>query len=371
MTLCLPSMQEWGAIFTAPQADVQLTFSGYVIAYGALQLVYGPLSDRHGRRPILMLGLAVAGLASVMAALAGDIATLTLARVLQGAGCAASMVVSRSMVQDLFTGPERTRVMAYIGMSLGLCPPLATLMGGQMHVRWGWQANFVLLSMLALALLLAARFGLPPAVKTPPNNSHWLRAMLSAYARLASEPRFVPYVTILAATTATFYVFLGGAPIVLKGYGIGPDGIGWFIMAVPLSYILGNFLTTRLIHRLGDARVMVWGHALTLTGLIVMLALGLAGVETALAVALPLLLLGLGHGLINPSALAGTVSVLPALAGSAAAIAGLMQQFTGATGGYLVGLVPHKGAVNMGWVMLGFALTAAFAQWALRKRKPV
>ena len=195
--------------------------------------------------------------------------------------------------------------------------------------------------------------------------------MLNAYARLAREPRFVPYVTILAATTATFYVFLGGAPIVLKGYGIGPDGIGWFIMAVPISYILGNFLTTRLIHRLGDARVMVWGHALTLLGLIVMLGLGLSGVETALAVALPLLLLGLGHGLINPSALAGTVSVLPALAGSAAAIAGLMQQLMGATGGYLVGLVPHEGAVNMGWVMLGFALTAAFAQWALRKRKPV
>jgi DHA1 family bicyclomycin/chloramphenicol resistance-like MFS transporter len=106
MTLCLPSMQEWGAIFTAPQTAVQLTFSGYVVAYGALQLVYGPLSDRHGRRPILMLGLAVAGLASVMAALAGDIATLTLARVLQGAGCAASMVVSRSMVQDLLPGPN-------------------------------------------------------------------------------------------------------------------------------------------------------------------------------------------------------------------------------------------------------------------------
>jgi len=278
------------------------------------------------------------------------------------------MVVSRSMVQDLFTGPERTRVMAYIGMSLGLCPPLATLLGGQIHVRWGWQANFGVLSVLALALLLAARFGLPPPVKSPPKNSHWLRAMLSAYAKLVHEPRFVLYVTILAATTATFYVFLGGAPIVLKGYGIGPDGIGWFIMAVPIAYMLGNFLTTRLIHRLGDARVMAWGHALTISGLVVMLALGLTGVETALAVALPLLLLGLGHGLINPSALAGTVSVLPAVAGSAAAIAGLMQQLTGATGGYLVGLVPHEGAVNMGWIMLGFAMTAALAQWALQKQ---
>ena len=368
MTLCLPSMQEWGAIFDTPQADVQLTFSGYVVAYGALQLVYGPLSDRYGRKPILMLGLVVAGLASVMAALATDITTLIAARVLQGAGCAASMVVSRSMVQDLFTGPQRTRVMAYIGMALGMCPPLATLIGGQMHVRFGWQTNFVLLAVLAVLLWVAAWLGLPRGAQTAPASGHWLRAMLRAYARLLREPRFLLYVAILAATTATFYAFLAGAPIVLKGYGIGPDGIGWFIMAVPVSYILGNFMTSRLIAQAGESRVMAWGQVLTLGGLVVMLALGLGGVQTALAVALPLLLLGLGHGLLNPPTLAGTVGVLPALAGSAAAMAGLMQQLTGASAGYLVGLVPHEDAVNLGWMMLGFALTGAVAQFFLRRR---
>jgi DHA1 family bicyclomycin/chloramphenicol resistance-like MFS transporter len=368
MTLCLPSMQEWGAIFDTRQADVQLTFSGYVVAYGALQLVYGPLSDRHGRKPILMIGLVVAGLASVMAALATDIAQLTAARVLQGAGSAASMVVGRSMVQDLFTGAQRTRVMAYIGMALGMCPPLATLIGGQVHVRLGWQVNFVLLAVLALVLLVAAWWGLPRVAKPAPADGHWLRAMLSAYARLLREPRFLLYVAILAATTATFYAFLAGAPIVLKGYDIGPDGIGWFIMAVPISYIAGNFMTSRLIQQMGESRVMAWGQALTVAGLLIMLALALGGVQTALAVALPLLFLGLGHGLINPPALAGTVSVLPALAGSAAAVAGLMQQLTGATGGYLVGLVPHEGAVNLGWMMLAFTLLAVAAQWALRQR---
>ena len=368
MTLCLPSMQEWGAIFDTHQADVQLTFSGYVMAYGLLQLVYGPLSDRHGRKSILMLGLVVAGLASVMAALASDITQLTAARVLQGAGSAASMVVGRSMVQDLFTGAQRTRVMAYIGMALGMCPPLATLIGGQIHVRYGWQTNFLLLAALASLLLLAAWLGLPRAAKPAPPAGHWLRAMLSAYARLLREPRFLLYVTILAATTATFYAFLAGAPIVLKGYGIGPDGIGWFIMAVPVSYILGNFMTSRLIQQAGESRVMAWGQSLTLGGLVVMLALGLFGLQTALAVALPLILLGFGHGLLNPPALAGTVGVLPALAGSAAAVAGLMQQLTGAAGGYLVGLVPHEGAVNLGWMMLGFALTGALAQFFLRRR---
>ena len=369
MTLCLPSMQEWGAIFGTDQAHVQLTFSGYVIAYGLLQLVYGPLSDHHGRKAMLITGLAIAGAASVIAMLSHDITTLTLARVLQGAGSAASMVVGRSMVQDLFEGPARTRVMAYIGMSLGLCPPLASVIGGHIHVRLGWQANFAVLTALAVILLLAAWRGLPDHRPTKPaQNKHWLRAMLQAYARLLHESSFVLYVVILATTTAAFYVFLGGAPIVLGSYGIGPDGIGWFIMAVPLSYIVGNFLTARIIHRAGERRMMRWGQVFTLSGIALMLTLGLAGIHSPLAVALPLLLTGFGHGLLNPPALAGTVGVIPALAGSAAAVAGLMQQLTGATGGYLIGLVPHDGAVNMGWMMLAFSLVALAAQSLLHRR---
>ena len=141
MTICIPSMQEWGAQFGSSQAAVQLTFSGYVAAYGGFQLIYGPLSDRLGRKKILLFGLALAGLGSALGALATDLTQLTAARVLQGAGSAAGMVVGRAMVQDLFHGPERTRVMAYIGMAMGLCPPLATIIGGQLHVQLGWQAK--------------------------------------------------------------------------------------------------------------------------------------------------------------------------------------------------------------------------------------
>jgi len=136
MTICLPSMQEWGALFGTDQASVQLTFSAYVITYGSLQLVYGPLSDRYGRKGVLMVGLSLACAGSLLAALAPSLQVLTLARGVQGAGSAAGMVIGRSMVQDLFHGPARTRVMAYIGMALGLCPPLATLLGGKFMCGW-------------------------------------------------------------------------------------------------------------------------------------------------------------------------------------------------------------------------------------------
>jgi DHA1 family bicyclomycin/chloramphenicol resistance-like MFS transporter len=367
MTICLPSMQEWGAIFGSSQAAVQLTFSGFVVTYGSLQLLYGPLSDRVGRKKILMVGLAVSFAGSVLAALAPSLPLLVAARVLQGAGAAAGMVVGRAMVQDLFDGPQRTRVMAYVGMAMGLCPPLATIVGGQLHVRLGWQANFVVMAGLAAVLFVAAWRGLPDHRQATTVQPHWMRAMFSSYARLAREPSFLLYVLLLAMATATFYAFLGGAPIVLGSYGVKPDGIGFFIMAIPGSYIVGSYLTSRFVRLMGERRLMFFGQALTLAGIVLMLALALAGVNTPLAFALPLVLLGIGHGFLVPPALGGTVGLLPALAGSAAAVAGVSQQLMGAVGGFAVGLFPHNGAINLGWLMLVFAMSGAAAQWWLHR----
>jgi DHA1 family bicyclomycin/chloramphenicol resistance-like MFS transporter len=369
MTICLPSMQEWGAIFGSSQAAVQLTFSGFVVTYGSLQLLYGPFSDRIGRKKILMFGLVVSFTGSVLAALAPSLPLLVAARVLQGAGAAAGMVVGRAMVQDLFDGPERTRVMAYVGMAMGLCPPLATIIGGQLHVRLGWQANFVLMAGLAAVLFVAAWRGLPDHRKATTVQPHWLRAMLSSYARLAREPSFLLHVLLLAMTTATFYAFLGGAPIVLGSYGVRPDGIGFYIMAIPGAYIVGNYLTSRFARLTGERRIMRFGQVLTVGGIALMLLLALAGLNTPLAFALPLVLLGIGHGLLVPPALAGTVGLLPALAGSAAAVAGLSQQLMGAVGGFAVGLFHHEGAVNLGWLMLGLTLCGTGAQWLLHRPK--
>lgn len=371
MTICLPSMQEWGAIFGADQAAVQLTFSAFVVAFGGLQLVYGPLSDRHGRKVVLMIGLVLAGIGSLLAAMSTSLPGLTAARLLQGAGCAAGMVVARSMVQDLFDGPQRTRIMAYIGMAMGLTPPLATIIGGQLHVRLGWQSNFVLVAVLAGVLLLAAWRGIAADRKTQAAGSHWLHDMRTAYARLAREPAFLLYVAILSLTTATFFAFLAGAPIVLGSYRVGPQGVGWYMTLVPLAYIAGNYLTSSLVRRHGERRLMRFGQALTLAGLVLMLALALAGVDTPLAFAMPLMLLGVGHGLLMPVCLAGTVSLLPGLAGSAAAVAGLMQQLMGATAGFAVGLLPLGGSWYLGLLMLGFTLLAVAAQAMLHRNGQV
>ena len=360
MTICLPSMQEWAAGFGTSQAAVQLTFSGYLLGYGGMQLVYGPLSDRIGRKPVLIAGLVIALAASVLALLAPSIPWLIAARVLQGVGCAASMVIGRALVQDFFEGSERTRVMALVGMTMGLVPPGATLLGGQLHVRIGWQANFALLAVLAALLLLAA-WRLPASHR--PAAAHegpWLAQVLAGYAALARVPAFAWYVLVLATAAATFFSFLGGAPIVLARYGVTPDRLGWYIMAPPLAYILGNMLTTRLIRVRGEQFIMLMGQWVTLTSVAIVLVLGVAGVDSPLALSVPLVLLGIGHGLLIPPALVGTVGLVPALAGSASAVAGVMQQLGGAIGGYTVGLVPHQGQTNLALAML-FWVSCSFA----------
>ena len=368
MTICLPSMPDWGRAFGASTAAVQLSFSGFVLTYGVLQLLYGPLSDRLGRRPVLMAGLAVAAAGSVAAALATSLPALVAARALQGAGAAAGMVVGRALVQDLFQGAERTRVMGLVGMAMGLCPPGATLLGGQLHERLGWAASFWCVAALALALAVVSWRLLPADRGQPasqPASQPWASTLASAYARLLRERAYLRLVSILGLTTATFYAFLGGAPQVLAAMGVGPAQMGWVIMAVPLSYIVGNGLATRWARSLGDRQLMRWGQLCSVAGLTLGLAAALSGLPALsgpVAFAAPLALLGLGHGLLMPSTLAGTVGVVPALAGAAAAGAGLTQQLMGALGGYAVGFVLHAQAAGMLALMLAFALLSAVVQ---------
>lgn len=368
MTLPLPSMAEWPVTFGRSQSAVQLTFSGYVAAFGLLQLLYGPLSDRVGRRNVLLVGLALVVAGSLLAAAAADLPQLVAARVLQGMGTAAGAVAGRASVQDLFSGAQRTRVMAYVGMALGLCPPTGTLLGGWLHVHFGWQSNFVLMAALALVLVLLAWRTMPASTTSATSAGAWLPAMVASYARLARERVFLLYVALLSLTVAAFYAFLAGAPLVLHGYGVAPQHMGLYIMTVPISYIVGNFATSRLAQRLGEERLMAAGQLSTLCGLSLVALLAALQWRTPLAFSLPLLLLGLGHGLLTPVVLSRTVGVIPALAGSAAAVAGLAQQGVGAAAGYAVGWLRHDGPLQLATLMIACTLAATVAQWRLARR---
>jgi DHA1 family bicyclomycin/chloramphenicol resistance-like MFS transporter len=365
MTICVPSMLDWPAAFGASQAEVQLTFSAYVATHGLLQLVHGPLSDRLGRKPVLLIGLALCLAGAVMASLAPNLATLIGARMLQGTGSAAGMVVGRAMVQDLFVGAQRTRMMAFVGMTMGVVPAVSMLLGGFLHVHLGWRSNFVLLAVATVVTaVISWRFLPEPSRADDPGPANVMRGYLA----LLRRPDFLLHVFILAGTTATFYTYLAGAPVVFKSYGVSAETLGLYIMVIPLSYIAGNAMTTQLIARHGGQRLMAWGQIASFFALGLVLVLGLIGVPSPLALALPLIFLGIGHGLMVPPALTGTVGLVPALAGSASALAGVLQQASGSLGGYFVALVPHHGSVNLALLMIAWMGLSLLAQWLLFRR---
>ena len=358
-------MPFWMEHFGESQARVQLTFAAYLIAFAFTQLIYGALSDSYGRRRVLIAGLLIGLAGTVLAIFAQSLDGIIAARALQGAGTCSGMAVGRAMIQDSFVGAARTRMMAYVGMVMGLCPPAGTLLGGQLHVAFGWRASFVAIALVSVMLLLAAWFGLPhnrPQHARRPS----LRQMLGSYRTLAGNMPYLSFCLVVAFSSSAFYVFLAATPIVLDSYGVAPNRIGWYILFVPVSYIVGNLLTTRLAGNLDDKHLMVIGQCLNVTGISCVLLLAVSGWHTPLAVAAPLALLGLGHGLLMPPSLAGAVGAIPALAGAAAAMAGMLQQLTGAIASSMTGFIDLTAGTDMAALMLLLTALAIGAQFLPR-----
>jgi len=327
MAASLASMPDWIETFDSTQERVQLTLAAYLLMFGFAQLIYGPLSDNFGRRRLLMIGTTMGLIGSLLAAFAPTLETLIFARALQGAGMSAGMAVGRAMIQDHFVGPARTRMMAYMGMVMGLCPPGGTLLGGFLHVQVGWRYAFLAIALISLVLLIAAWFGLPAD-----------KAKSKAH--------------------------------ILDAYGVTADRIGWYILFVPGAYILGNLLTSRLVSRYNDAMLMWWGQITTLLGVVAVVVLAYNGVYHPLAISIPLALLGIGHGLLMPPTLGGAVGAVPALAGAGAAMAGMLQQMTGALGSVITGYLDLSNALGMGLLMLLLTVLAILAQLTMASGAP-
>jgi len=280
-------------------------------------------------------------------------------------------VLGRAMVQDYFAGHARTRMMAAVGILLSVTPMLGIMIGGQIHAWLGWRANFVLLTLFGAILFVVTWRWMPGAAPQLERSGgrgadfSW-RALAVGYARLLRHPAYRIYAAISFIPNGTFYTVMAGAPFVLSAsYGISPENIAWYIVCLPLAFMFGSLVASGLVRRHGHLAVMATGHALGLIGVALVLGLVLSGVNSPLALALPLLLVGFGNALFLPSALVGTVSSVPALAGSGAGLVGLLQQVNGAFAALLTGLIAHDTPVQWGMLMLVWAVLGIAAQCAL------
>ena len=372
LNILMPAVPGLAATLVADPATVQLTLSLYLLGLAASQLVVGPLSDRFGRRPIVLVGLAVTAISSIAAIAATSIETLIVARTVQALGASTGLVVGRAIIRDLYDREHAASMIGWVTMAMVVAPMVAPLIGGVLDTTLGWQAIFAFVALVSAAALVGATVALPET-QAAPMMGGGLARFLDDTRLLLRAPQFVGYVLCAATSSAIFFAFLGGAPhVVVSMMGRSSAVYGVWFAFTSVGYMAGNFSAARWSPRFGVDRMIWWGALITLAGAlctigaVVMLADGGPG-----TVFLPQILISFGSGMLLPNAVAGAVSVRPQCAGTASGITGFLQMGLGAPAAQMVShlLTDATTALPMVLVMFGFAVasTAAFVGLVARR----
>jgi DHA1 family bicyclomycin/chloramphenicol resistance-like MFS transporter len=351
--LYLPSLPGLARDFGTGVDQVQLTLSVFLVGLAAGQLVYGPLSDRFGRRPVLLTGLAIYAGASVVCMLSPSIALLVAARFVQALGACVGPVLGRAIVRDVHGREGAARVLAYMSAAMALAPAIGPILGGVIEQWFGWRINFLALVLYGgLGLAIAWRM-LPETNAAPdPEAARPLRILLG-YRGFLGHRAYLGYTLCVACAYSGIFAFISGSSFVLQEVvGLGPVAFGLCFAGVVVGYMIGTVIAGRLSRRLGIDRLIALGAAVAVGGGALLLALAAAevaprGLAGALAIVGPMLLFMIGVGLVLPNSIAGAVGPFPRAAGAASALLGFTQMTVAAAVGIAVAALYDGSAVPM------------------------
>lgn len=364
MSMYAPAMPALAAALGTTPAKVQLTLTVYLAAFAVAQLVYGPLSDRFGRRPVVLAGMVVFVAGSVEAAFATSIEALLLARFVQAVGACAGPAVARAIVRDVYSGPAAARVLAVVGMALTVAPAVGPAVGGYFQAWFGWRSIFLTLGLFGV-VVFAAGVLMTETHRRRDATALDPRRMLANYRTLLTRPVYLGYVAIVACTLAGLLSYVAGSPFVLISIvGLSPEAFGWTSIATTGGYFVGSIAASRLVGRLGLRRMVTAGMLVVLTGgglLLLTVSLGKVGVVTVVG---PMILWTCGLGAVYPSAMAGALQPFPHIAGSASALMGFLQMGTGALGSLAVARLNDGTAMAIGVVPAALAAGGFAIYWA-------
>jgi MFS transporter, DHA1 family, multidrug resistance protein len=371
LNILVPAMPGLATKLAADPARVQLTISLYLMGLAAAQLVFGPLSDRFGRRPVVLAGLALATIASTAAIFAGSIASLVIARVAQSLGASTGQTIGRAIIRDLYDRQHAASMIGLVTSVVVLMPMVAPLIGGILDTLLGWEAIFAFTAVLSFAICAWALLDLPETrnLSLAPNSERHFRADLAA---LAASPRFFGYALCAGLGSAPFFSFLGAAPhVVVSMLGRTSAEYGLWFFVPSIGFMAGNFAVSRLTTRFGIDALIRWGIALTIAGCLlnVSVYVALPGWEM-FTIFLPQIVIGFGNGLLLPTSIAGAVSIRPQVAGTASGVTGFVQMGIAAIAAQLGGQVISQAtdALPMLLLMLIFGVATAAAVFTLVRR---
>ncbi len=366
MSIFLPSLAAMTQYFQTDYAIMQIALSGYLAATAVLQVFIGPISDRYGRRIMVLGSLTIFVLATIGTLMATTVETFLVFRILQAA-VATSMALGRAIVRDIVPQAQAASMIGYVTMGMALVPMVGPMIGGGLEQAFGWQSTFVFLAIAGIISLAIAYFDLGETVQGEGTS---FRDQLRTYPELLRSPRFWGYVLCAAFGSGAFFALLGGTSFVASEiFDLSPLWSGVALGAPAIGYAVGNFFSGRYSVRIGINRMALIGTGVTTIGLGLSALLTLGGINHPLNFFGFCTFLGLGNGIMLPNVMAGSISVRPHLAGTASGLGGAIMIAGGAALAQFAGsiLTLETGTMPLQLIMLGVSglsmLSVLFVIW--------
>jgi len=367
--LYLPALPGLAHELDASMAQAQLTLTALLLAFGISQLFWGPLSDRFGRRPILLAGMAAYVVASLGSAFSPSMDTLIVWRTLQGAAMGAAVMCARAIVRDLYAPAQGASVMSKGLSGLGVIACLSAPLGGLLTAWFSWHAALLALSVFGAVCLglIALRFEETVPRKNP--KALQLTTLARTWVDIVRNPTFLAFTALTTFAYSGLFTFLASSSFVfIRVLGLSTTQYGLVMFANSFIYLLGTFLCRRLLMRLGVRRAVAIAGALSLSGAGTMAALSLAGVQSVWAIELPFALFMLGHGIHNPCGQSGAVGPFPQAAGAASALNGFIAMVSAFATGQWLGTHMDGTTGPLIFGILFWSVLIALSAWTLVQR---
>jgi DHA1 family bicyclomycin/chloramphenicol resistance-like MFS transporter len=368
-TIYLPGLPDIARDLDTTVSAAQTMVAAYLGAFAVAQLVMGPLSDRFGRRPVILGGLGLFILASVLCATSADIGMLLVARFAQAAGACATIVVGRAMIRDATEGVAAAQAMSWLAIAMGVGPATAPFIGGFLTAWFGWQSTFIATALVGAGALIFVVFDLeetlPPSRRNPPRTSQ----LFAGYLHLARNRAFVGYSLVVSFASGAMQAYLTSVPIVfIVLMGVSPEMLGFYIMIMPTLYVIATYTSRRLSIRMPIDRIILIGVAFSATGGFLQLIVGLWGVTTPYPVLAAFAISNFGTGLVLANCYAQALStVQPSIAGQASALGGFLHMGWGGILAFAVASMTHTSSLQLGiaqmtttWLAASTALILIF-----------
>lgn len=347
----LPAFPEITQEFTTSASPVQLSLTFFVFGLALGQLLAGPISDIHGRRKPLLVGLIIYSVASLLCAMSPSIWTLIILRFIQGLAGAAGIVIARAIVRDLYSGPELTKFFALLMLVNGVGPILAPIIGGQILLFTAWQGVFLVLTFIGLALFATVFFSLPETHPSERRMNGGISETVQTYKTLLTDRIFMGYALSQGFVFAALFAYISGSSFAFQNvFGVSPQVYSLIFAINGIGIIVATQVTGRLAGRINESTLLVSGLCLSALGGTVLLAMLL--VETSIYFVLPPLFIVISSvGIVNTTGFSLAMQSQGKAAGSASALLGVMSFLIGGISAPLVGLGGSHTAVPMGIVI--------------------